>query len=247
MLAVSFLIFMNFARAERGQPRTKKPTENTSTALSDTTFWLNVTGSSNDTAGEVDAVGKLQSHSSCRWIGSAPFCTCDWSWMSFTCDPFKCGAGAFEAQTDPGEGGKPCWFGQKKHCCRTMRGSKDALTDCRWVGTSPFCDGRCPKTQTEVTRDSFGDGHYCLFGSKAFCCAFPVDVIPLIPSDVVHPQALREYSHVLLEENPRIPFAVSCCSSTGDNFKMIVSVVCLSSLWLVGWCFGCIFVFFGRR
>lgn len=38
-----------------------------------------------------------------------------------------------------------------------------------WRGTAPFCSGQCLPGESEVRRDSRGDGGYCLTGSKALC------------------------------------------------------------------------------
>ena len=38
-----------------------------------------------------------------------------------------------------------------------------------WYGTAPYCDGRCPSDETELQRDSKGDGEACTTGTKVLC------------------------------------------------------------------------------
>lgn len=95
----------------------------------------------------------------CQWYGTAPFCvtdqeTCKKNDMVFT-----------ERHNDGG--GKSCWFGEKVRCCITRDVSYNLY--CRWTGTSPFCFGDCESSENEVRRDCWGDGNYCIFGSKAYC------------------------------------------------------------------------------
>ncbi len=41
---------------------------------------------------------------------------------------------------------------------------------CVWVGTAPFCKGRCPGNTVEKARSETGDGKPCATGTKAYCC-----------------------------------------------------------------------------
>lgn len=100
-----------------------------------------------------------EDHQVCRWIGSAPFCGFNY------CD----GDDEYSVMYSKTGGGKKCWTGQKTKCCRDS--TVDFSQACRWFGTSPFCNGQCPPgNYTEVQRDSWGDGEYCVTGSKANCC-----------------------------------------------------------------------------
>ena len=38
-----------------------------------------------------------------------------------------------------------------------------------WRGTAPFCDGECLRGEREIARSDWGDGGYCVTGSKALC------------------------------------------------------------------------------
>lgn len=42
--------------------------------------------------------------------------------------------------------------------------------NCFWVGTAPFCNGRCPAGFRSTERRYAGDGQLCMTGSKAYCC-----------------------------------------------------------------------------
>jgi hypothetical protein len=42
--------------------------------------------------------------------------------------------------------------------------------NCFWVGTAPFCNGKCP-AGFQTTRENIdGDGKVCATGLKAYCC-----------------------------------------------------------------------------
>jgi hypothetical protein len=41
---------------------------------------------------------------------------------------------------------------------------------CVWVGTAPFCKGRCGPNTVEKARSETGDGKPCVTGTKAYCC-----------------------------------------------------------------------------
>merc|ERR1712179_433826 len=41
---------------------------------------------------------------------------------------------------------------------------------CRWVGTSPFCEGTCSNDEIKVNSSKEGDGAPCWTGTKVKCC-----------------------------------------------------------------------------
>ncbi|KAK4008404.1 Uncharacterized protein APZ42_012067 [Daphnia magna] len=44
-------------------------------------------------------------------------------------------------------------------------------SNCFWEGSSPFCQGECPRGFKLMCKDGWGDtSNYCLTGYKALCC-----------------------------------------------------------------------------
>jgi hypothetical protein len=58
-------------------------------------------------------------------------------------------------------------------------GVEPSYSSCRWVGTAPFCAGKCLPGETELARGGGGAtasdniagfGAGCVTGTKAYCC-----------------------------------------------------------------------------
>jgi hypothetical protein len=100
----------------------------------------------------------------CRWDGTAPFCS------------GECGSGETEMmRAGSGNGaqgvqsvntfGSDCATGTKALCCKTPGRT------CRWDGTAPFCDGECKGGETAATPPpGSSSGAACWTGSKVYCC-----------------------------------------------------------------------------
>jgi hypothetical protein len=114
------------------------------------------------------SLSQASAQSSCRWDGTAPFCS------------GACAAGEQEItrlQTWPGywtpvivnpgtnNFGSACVTGNKALCCHT------GIT-CRWDGTAPFCNGGCRSNEKPAQPPQGSDsGAGCFSGSKVYCCA----------------------------------------------------------------------------
>lgn len=87
----------------------------------------------------------------CRWFGTKPFCD------------GKCPTG----WTYTGNR-EPCTTGSRRECCREVARAplpSPRPQECRWFGTKPFCDGKCPSGWQYT-----GKREPCTTGSRRYCC-----------------------------------------------------------------------------
>ncbi|KAF8594968.1 hypothetical protein BDV93DRAFT_122313 [Ceratobasidium sp. AG-I] len=91
-------------------------------------------------------------------------------------DP-RCGEGftPIAVRSKPDRITAPCKKGLKQLICCS---SNNMPQKCRWAGEATNCrnKGQCDAGEEELARDSYGDGHKCLEGSKALCCVPPKPV-----------------------------------------------------------------------
>lgn len=117
--------------------------------------------------------GATTQENECKFFGCAPlgFGTCPSGWTEVT-----------ESNEDTHDrDGINCVSGKKIYCCPPESPAPPPpppkKNECKFFGTAPLCDGKCPpgwkdmKTNSIGGHDSIGrDGEKCLLGKKVFCC-----------------------------------------------------------------------------
>ncbi|MDX6751938.1 hypothetical protein SH611_19195 [Geminicoccaceae bacterium 1502E] len=114
-------------------------------------------------------VASSASAQSCRWDGTAPFCS--GACRSGESESLRASSlpdhwrDAFPVIQNTNFG-ESCWTGSKVLCCPAPVGS-----ECRWDGTAPFCEGSCgPGEQQRPPAPENLSGAGCVTGSKVYCC-----------------------------------------------------------------------------
>ncbi|HEY5802025.1 MAG TPA: hypothetical protein VIT92_17510 [Burkholderiaceae bacterium] len=116
------------------------------------------------TAAALAAAVTAQSQT-CRWDGTAPFCSGECGDGETEKTRASAGSGGVQNLESSNPFGGDCATGSKALCCRTPGRS------CRWDGTAPFCDGECRSGETAAEPPAgSSSGKACVTGSKAYCC-----------------------------------------------------------------------------
>ncbi len=101
----------------------------------------------------------------CRWDGTAPFCSGECGDNETEKLRASSGSGGTQNVESSNPFGGDCATGSKALCCKTPGRT------CRWDGTAPFCAGECKNGETAAQPpEGSSSGKSCVTGNKVYCC-----------------------------------------------------------------------------